>query len=177
MIFHRLLQFIRRAAGRWISPTTNQPQSDAASPVKFSTDGDPIRIELDGIVLTFGMVEVGSTPPDDLYDLPPDEPKKAEPTRYRDEDGETRPLSSDRSGLSEMPLEEVAAEFLRAKVDAEAMPDPLEREIIAVLRDAYSRELWRRATRYAVDQVTVGGRRYELVALPAIGYIHLLAVE
>lgn len=177
MIFHRLLRFIWRAAGRWTSPATKLPNGELDSPVKFSFDGDPIHIELDGMVLTFGTMEMGDPWNDATILFRPNDSDAVEATNYCDEDGDTRALHHDRSSLSEMPLEDVAAEFLRAKADADAMPDPLEREVIAALRDAYNRELWRRATTCVIDQVIVGGRRYELVALPAIGYIHLLAIE
>jgi hypothetical protein len=81
---------------------------------------------------------------------------------YRDEDGEMRPVRLDRSGLAEAMLEDLAAEFLRAKADAEAAPDALERDVISALRDTYSRELWRRAQRGA-EHVHVGGRDYVIV--------------
>lgn len=81
---------------------------------------------------------------------------------YRDEDGETPPVRLDRSGLADATLEDVAAEFLRAKVDAEAAPDALERDVIFALRDTYSRELWRRA-QLGAEHVDVGGRDYRIV--------------
>jgi hypothetical protein len=81
---------------------------------------------------------------------------------YRDEDGESRPVRLDRSGLADAMLEDIAAEFLRANADAEAAPDALERDVISALRDTYSRELWRRAQRGA-EQVHIGGRDYVIV--------------
>jgi hypothetical protein len=83
---------------------------------------------------------------------------------YRDEDGELRPVRLDRSGLSDAMLEDLAAEFLRAKADAEATPDALERDVISALRDTYGRELWRRA-QLGAEHVYVGGRDYAIVPL------------
>jgi hypothetical protein len=81
---------------------------------------------------------------------------------YRDEDGELRPVRPDRSSLADAMLEDLAAEFLRAKADAEAAPDALERDVISALRDTYSRELWRRA-QLGAENVHVGGRDYVIV--------------
>lgn len=175
MMFARFLQFIRHLFARPIPPATIPPCADADLPFKFSPDGDPIRIEFDGMVLTFGTIELGERPFERIYDLPGDSIKT--PTYYRDEDGEVRPVRQDSTPLADMALEDLAAEFLRARSDADATPDPLEREITAALRDAYGRELWRRATNDGLDKVTVGGRRYRIVVLPAVGQIHLLAIE
>jgi hypothetical protein len=82
---------------------------------------------------------------------------------YRDEDGEMRPVRLDRSGLADAMLEDLAAEFLRAKADAEAAPDALERDVISALRDTYGRGLWNRA-QCGAEHVHVGGRHYRIVS-------------
>lgn len=89
---------------------------------------------------------------------------------YRDEDGELRPTRFDRSPLSDSSLKDLAAEFLRAQTDAENAPDPFEREIIAVLRDAYGREIWRRVSQQEVGIVHAGGRRFTIVQFTPGGF-------
>jgi hypothetical protein len=111
------------------------------------SDENPFIIAVDGPTILFRMAQ--------------DNPS-SNTSYYRDEDGELRPVRMDRSGLADAMLEDLAAEFLRAKADAETAPDALERDVISALRDTYSRELWRRAQRGA-ERVHVGGRDYQIV--------------
>jgi hypothetical protein len=190
VILNRLVQFIRNLFSRPQRSTSSPPAKIDSPRVDLLFDGEPLRIEFDGIVLTFGTINIDNFPSDDsddpIFGCDVDEntilfrsshDDAANQMYYRDEDGELRPVRHDCTPLADMPLEEIAAEFLSAKSDADTMPDPLEREIIAALRDSYGRELWRRATTYAISKVEVCGRRYEIVPLPISGCVQMLIIE
>lgn len=107
------------------------------------------------------------------YLMGPPPPKPT--SHYRDEDGELRPSRFDRSPLSDSSLEDVAAEYLRAEADAENMPDPFDRVVIAALRDAFGQELYNRTLKGA-SAVRVGGQLYLIVA-SAGGTVDLVSID